>query len=111
MTSLGDSWSAGTGKPTAELPPRPDVARQPGSQSPTPEIFSTAPTWKRAGAILGVVGGFCFLLTIPGWIALAHYKRWKRDEIRTPNGLIAWGYFFTAAILFAIVAVSIDPSA
>ena len=59
---------------------------------------------------MGVIGGFFFLLTIPGWIALSHYRKWKRAEIGTPNGLIVWGYIWTGLLALAILSVAAGPS-
>ena len=49
---------------------------------------------------------FFFFLTIPGWIALSRYRKWKRDEITTPFGLIWWGYGFGALVVFTMVMSS-----
>jgi hypothetical protein len=97
MRNLGDAWSAGP--VSAHLPPRPDVA--PPVSVVTVERFETAPPWKRVGAVVGVIGSFFFLLTIPGWFALAHYRKWKRNEIPTPTGLIIWGYIWGGFMLLA----------
>jgi Mg/Co/Ni transporter MgtE len=68
------------------------------------DTFSTAPRWKRVGAILGVVWSFLFFFTIPGWFALGHYKKWKRGEIATPNLLIGWGYAFAALVIVVMLS-------
>jgi hypothetical protein len=69
--------------------------------------FTTAPTWKRVGAILGVIWAFFFLLTIPGWLTLFHYRKWRRGEIPTPNGLIIWGLGFSTFVgIVLLLAIS-----
>jgi hypothetical protein len=72
--------------------------------------YATAETWKRVGAVLGVIWAFFFFLTIPGWIALGHYRKWKRDEIRTPYGLIWWGYIFGGLLVLGVLASVASPS-
>jgi hypothetical protein len=107
MSVIDDPWARSSPPPTA--PPRPDVNVHGSSvhvPAPLRNSFERAETWKRVGAILGVVWAFFFLLTIPGWLALAHYKKWKRGEITTPYGLISWGYGFSALILIAMLASS-----
>lgn len=113
MSTLGDNWSAGPKAALPAPPPRPDgvVALRPLAVAvPGPETFSSVPSWKRFGAIMGVVGGFFFLLTIPGWIALSHYRKWKRNEIPTPNGLIVWGYIWLAIVVLVLVGAAASPS-
>jgi hypothetical protein len=106
MSALNDSWAAGPAAETTPLPPRPDgqptaiASIQSGSRMAS---YRTAEAWKRVGAVLGVVWAFFFLLTIPGWLALSHYKKWKRDEITTPYGLIWWGYGFGALLLLGVI--------
>ena len=93
-------------------PPRPDVAvAVPTAIGPVTryETFSSVPSWKRFGAIMGVVGGFFFFLTIPGWIALSHYRKWKRNEIPTPNGLIAWGYIWLGLLALVLIVGATSP--
>ena len=108
MSVIDDPW-ARSSSPAPSAPPRPDVnAYGSSTHVPAPLVssFGRAETWKRIGAILGVVWAFFFFLTIPGWLALAHYKKWKRGEIDTPYGLIWWGYGFSALILIAMLASS-----
>jgi hypothetical protein len=49
--------------------------------------------WRKFFAVSGIVFAFFFFLTIPGWIALRTYRRWKAGERSQPNILIAWGMF------------------
>jgi hypothetical protein len=108
MSVIDDPWPRSS-PPAPSAPPRPDVnVSEPSTNVPVPlaNAFEGAETWKRVGAILGIVWAFFFLLTIPGWLALAHYKKWKRGEINTPYGLIWWGYGFSALILIAMLASS-----
>jgi hypothetical protein len=109
MSAIDDPWAGGSTPPPPMAPPRPDVNTYTSSTHLSTSVhgsFERSETWQRVGAILGIVWAFCFLLTIPGWLALAHYKKWKRGEIDTPFGLIWWGYGFSALILIAIVASS-----
>jgi hypothetical protein len=103
MSAYGDSWAAGPAVAVPPLPPRPDVVR---SAAATTSSYGTAEAWKRVGAVLGIVWAFFFFLTIPGWIALSRYRKWKRDEITTPFGLIWWGYGFGALVVFTMVMSS-----
>lgn len=111
MSAYGDSWAAGPAAAMPPLPPRPDVAPTLGaaaSARPTTTTCSyrAAETWKRIGAVLGIIWAFLFLFTIPGWIALSRYRKWKRDEITTPFGLIWWGYGFGVLVVFTMVVSS-----
>lgn len=106
--SIEDQWVATPTAPGSVAPPRPDTV---GMAAPAPLApayavgdFARAEAWKRVGAILGIVWAFFFLLTIPGWLALSHYKKWKRNEITTPFGLIWWGYGFSAVVVIAILS-------
>jgi hypothetical protein len=106
--SIDDPWAATPTTIGPAAPPRPDtlgaVAAAPLAPSYAAGDYARAQSWKRAGAILGVVWAFFFLLTIPGWLALAHYKKWKRNEITTPYGLIWWGYGFSALVVIAVLS-------
>lgn len=57
--------------------------------------------WRKFFAVSGIVFAFFFFLTIPGWIALRTYRRWKAGERGQPNILIAWGMFSFIAYLAA----------
>lgn len=83
----------GTGEPPLPpIPPPPYVAA--GSD--------TGPRgWRKFFAVSGIVFAFFFFLTIPGWIALRTYRRWKSGERGQPNILIAWGMFSFIAYLAA----------
>jgi hypothetical protein len=104
MSAYPDAWAAGPAAPIPPLPPRPDVV--PTIAPATTSSYATAETWKRVGAVLGVVWAFFFFLTIPGWIALSRYRKWKRGESTTPFGLIWWGYGFGALFVFGMVVSS-----
>ena len=109
MSTIDDPWAAGSAPPPPMAPPRPDMnAYAPSARPPTSVrgSFERSETWQRVGAILGIIWAFLFLFTIPGWLALGHYKKWKRGEIDTPFGLIWWGYGFVALVLIAMVASS-----
>ncbi len=118
MDTLGDTWALGPKNETLVTPPRPDlpglaVQTQPevigaavqtwATVRPT-ETFQTAPPWKRVGAVLGVVWSFFFFLTIPGWLALGRYKKWKAGDIPTPHLLIGWGYCFLGLLLLVVLS-------
>jgi hypothetical protein len=110
-----DTWAFGpAGKPTGAPPPRPDA--QPIS-TPTPRphfsashAYEEAESWKRIVAVLGVIWAFLFFLTIPGWLAMSHRKKWKRGEIGTPFGLIWWGYGFGVLLLIGVFSTISSPS-
>lgn len=114
MNNFNDSLATGSTSGHAQLPPRPDLSQTtpiaPIDRTWPSGSFQAAEGWKRAGAILGVVWAFFFLLTIPGWLALSHYKKWKRDEIPTPYGLIWWGYGFSALIVLVVLMSATSPS-
>jgi hypothetical protein len=110
MSAIGDSWAAGPAAEMPPLPPRPDMNPTPVASARSvlrTASYQTSEDWKRIGAVLGVVWAFFFLLTIPGWLALSHYRKWKRDEIATPFGLIWWGYGFSTLLLFMVVVASV----
>jgi len=113
MSEFNDPLAAGPNAGQAHLPPRPDlgtITTAPIDRALPSASFRAAESWKRVGAILGVVWAFFFLLTIPGWLALSHYKKWKRDEIPTPYGLIWWGYGFGALIFILVLTSATSPS-
>jgi hypothetical protein len=61
--------------------------------------------WEQVLMWIGLVLGFVIFLTIPGWIGLASYRRWKRGEIERPIFPIVFGGILVAAWAAAIVAV------
>jgi len=107
--SIDDPWAVTPATTGSATPPRPDAV---GMTAPRPLApayatvgdFARAESWKRVGAILGIIWAFFFLFTIPGWLALGHYKKWKRNEIPTPFGLIWWGYGFSAVVVIAVLS-------
>ena len=116
--STRDTWAVGPSGPIPAPPPsRPDLpapeVTSPSAWSqalvsrpttvPVHSSFATAESWRRTGAVLGVFWAFWFFLTIPGWYALGHYKKWKRGQIATPNGLIFWGLGFSALVVLGIL--------
>lgn len=115
MGAMGDNWAAGPVSTRSSAPPRPDqgltasALPSPRLAPPAQETFATAPGWKRAGAVLGVVGAFFFFLTIPGWLALGRYKKWKAGEIPTPDLLIGWGYVITTLFVIAMISTVSGP--
>ena len=112
MSTYSDSWAAGPLAEMPPLPPRPDIdpAIAVGSAplAMMMDSYRTAEAWQRVGAVLGVIWAFFFFLTIPGWLALSRYRRWKRGETKTPFGLIWWGYGFGALFLCLVIASSIS---
>lgn len=92
---------------------------------PPPAPFPAGPVkasgphgWRKFFAIAGIVFAFPFFLTIPGWVALSAYRKWKSGERAQPTGLIAWGViacvFFLAVVVTAQVsklAGSTEPTA
>jgi hypothetical protein len=120
MSRPRDAWASGpsmTPPAPAGIPDRPDV---PGIR-PNPWVrsvvqpttltgsYASAPAWKRFGAGLGVFWAFLFFLTIPGWFALAHFKKWRRGEIPTPNGLIIWGLGFSGFVAALVLLTLASP--
>ncbi len=73
------------------MPPPPPIL--PESPVPRPEsrAVTDTPDWKRLLAITGVVCAFFYLLTIPGWFALARYRAWRRGEKPEPTFLVVFG--------------------
>jgi hypothetical protein len=90
-------------EPGTLLPPPPDLS-QAGQCGDRPK------GWRKFFAIVGVVGAFFIFFTIPGWMCLSTYRKWKRGEYvgrsgRTqPIGLIAWGVVVSAVVVIAIAA-------
>ena len=90
-------------EPGTLLPPPPNPS-QAGQDGDRPK------GWRKFFAIVGVVGAFFFFLTIPGWMCLSTYRKWKRGQYvgrggRTqPTGLIAWGIIFSTVVVIAIAA-------
>ena len=70
--------------------------------------------WKKFFAVMGIIGGFFFLLTIPGWIALSTYNKWKRGERDEPGLLIGWGALVSLCLavtfVIGVVAGVADPT-
>jgi len=69
--------------------------------------------WRRFFAVAGIVGGFFFLFTIPGWAALGTYRRWKAGERGQPNLLIVWGVcsvLLCSALVVVAVAARVAPA-
>lgn len=93
-----------------------DTARnEPGTLLPAPPGLTQAGPnadrpqgWRKFFAVVGVVGAFFFFFTIPGWMCLSIYRKWKRGEYvsgggRTqPTGLIVWGFIFSALVVIVI---------
>jgi hypothetical protein len=107
MSAIDDPWAKAPTPPASLTPPRPDVRTYAAPASLTTSAqgsFARSESWQRVGGILGIVWAFFFLLTIPGWLALGHYKKWKRGEIDTPYGLIWWGYAFSAVVVIVLVS-------
>lgn len=83
---------------------------------PPPPSFPTLQGprgWRKFFAVAGIVGGFLILLTIPGWVALGTYRRWKAGERGQPNLLIVWGVCFVllcSAVVIVQVAARIAPA-
>lgn len=101
--ALGDAAGPGTG---STLPPPPPVPwnREPVA-APAQLKESVGPRgWRKFFAIAGIVFAFPFLLTIPGWIALSAYRKWKAGERQQPTGLIVWGVIATLLFSFAFVS-------
>jgi len=92
------------GKESGTLLPAPPDLSQAGQYGDRPK------GWRKFIAIVGVVGAFFFFFTIPGWMCLSTYRKWKRGEYvgrggRTqPTGLVVWGVIFSALVVIAIAA-------
>jgi len=93
------------------------VLKEPGTLlPPPPNLGHTGQSedrpkgWRKFFAVVGVVGAFFFFFTIPGWMCLSTYRKWKRGQYvgrsgRTqPTGLIAWGVIFLAVVIIGIGA-------
>jgi hypothetical protein len=96
------------------LPPPPDSSP---ARAPAPPITepSSEPDpgprgWRKFFAIVGIVAAFPFLLTIPGWIALSAYRKWKSGERAQPTWLIIWGVIASLLFLVAFVVGLTDPN-
>jgi hypothetical protein len=76
---------------------------------PTGETYALAPWWVKFGAGLGVLWAFYFF-AIPGWFALRHYRKWKREEISRPTGLMLWGFGFSVLFVLGMFAQASSPS-
>jgi hypothetical protein len=119
VSKLGDSWVAHPKGTVGPVPPRPDVAAPPSVPTPHAaayrpaglETFATAPGWQKVGAVLGVTWSFFFLLTIPGWLALGRYRKWKSGDIPTPRLLIGWGYAVAGLLVLAMLNAAVSPQA
>jgi hypothetical protein len=79
-----------TGRPTSQLPLAP------------PRQDDGPKGWRKFFAIVGIVFAFPFLLTIPGWVALSAYRKWKAGERGQPTLLIAWGVI--GPVLFVLIS-------
>lgn len=107
---------AGTVGGSPPLPPPPSIIAGRSAPAPAPSReypYGTAPQgWPKAVAILGVVTGFFFLLTIPGWILLSYYRRWRRGEV-SGTGLIVWGYIsmiLWPLMILGMISIASSPS-
>jgi hypothetical protein len=109
-SGLSDDEARELGELWPQIPGRPDEAGRSEDQWP-----KRGKRWERVWAIVGIVFGFGFLLTIPGWIGLDHYRKWQRYERTRPTGFIVWGIFMTALVpviigVAALIAVTRDSS-
>jgi hypothetical protein len=97
---LSNEEAGELGRFMAQYPSRPDLAL-PRSEPPRP-----GKPWERGWAIVGIVFAFPFLLTLPGWIGIDHYRKWQNHERDRPIGFIAWGMIMTVFIsVFIIVGL------
>lgn len=96
--------------PSPALPPPPPLSASPGSAADPSELErAEVPGWKRLLAGLGVAACFPFFLTIPGWIALARYRAWRRGEKPEPRFLMVWGAVASAVVVLAILVAALSP--
>jgi hypothetical protein len=72
-----------------------------------PGSYASATRWQRVLAIVGIVFAFPFLLTIPGWIGVSHYGKWKRGEGPRPTGYMIWGALGIALLVVSFVAAAL----
>lgn len=77
---------------------------------PAPPPATPAPTtpgnrvakWREVFAIIGIIGGFFTLLTIPGWFGIRAWRRYKRGE-GDLTGWTVWGIIVTAFVALAVI--------
>lgn len=95
----------------SSVPPPPPPRR---THVPLPQPPFVAPErpkgWRKFFAIMGIIGGFFVLLTIPGWVALDAYRKWSRGEREQPNVLIGWG-MIVSVLAFGLVLGVVGPVA
>jgi hypothetical protein len=61
--------------------------------------------WRLWVARIGLVASFLYFLTIPGWFALAGWRRWRRGEATKPTAALFWGYWFLGSLAVASVVI------
>jgi hypothetical protein len=105
-----DTWSAGPTAAGIAVPPRPDLTL-PSWTAPTfrKGSYDASQWWQRFLAATGVVFAFFFLLTIPGWVALSRYRRWKRGDQPNAYGLMVWGALVSGVFVVGMLSAVIAP--
>lgn len=53
------------------------------------------------------MAAFPFFLTIPGWIALGSYRKWRDGRLSRPNFAFFWAGLFTVLLAVGIVGAII----
>jgi len=72
---------------------------------PPPALESPKQGWVgRALAIVGIVGGFLFLI-VPGIFAIRSYRRWRAGKI--PKPIFAWTFAPIGVAYLALIVVSV----
>jgi hypothetical protein len=63
------------------------------------------PTWKLWLARVGLVVSFRIFFTIPGWFALAGYRRWRKGKGVKPAAALFWGYWTLLGLVLSAPAL------
>ena len=72
---------------------------------PPPPFEPPKQGWvRRTWAIVGIVGGFLFLI-VPGIFAIRSYRRWRAGRIRRP--IFAWTFAWITVVYVAFVTVMV----
>jgi hypothetical protein len=87
------------GSPPVVPPPPAGTNFSYGTSSTGPRIGP----WENRLVILGVIWLFPVFLTIPGWMALKRYRRWRAGELKRPNVILVWGLLMSTLMLMGAV--------
>ncbi len=83
----------------------PPPGSAPDGLPPPPDFEPPKQGWvRRAWAILGIVGGFLFLI-VPGIFAIRSYRRWRAGKVRRP--IFAWTFAWITVAYVAFVVITL----